>query len=663
MLGWIARSGACLVLRRGVAQCRWKKCTYFLRTLTSKVSYEHGTSIDPLVHLTFSDVLEEAVKKCPDDTAIISCHQGIERTFQQFQKDLSGNLLAESWDREQVSNIGILPTKLGRFDRLSAGLLMLGLKKGDRVAVVSLNCYEWIVTQFAVASAGLQLVTVNPAFIQSEIQMVLNKVISSYEEYLKMTYKDFDSFGKRQNWFLEIRQLTALEVYHHNNQKHKAGTIAYDDLIISGKDQNAIKLFESSKKYVQPDDCINIQFTSGTTGIPKAAMLSHHMLINNALFFGKAFGMTAKDVICLATSLFHSSGNVLGSIATMCYQSKLVLPAGKFDPMATLEAIQAKKCTAVYGTPTMYIDMLAQTNFLNYSFDTLRGGVMGASHCSEEVLQQLRKQMNMKDICVAYGTTENSPLIAITSIDQPLEKRVKTVGLSFKNELTASCDIFHTGETVKRRVVGELCCRGYQVMLGYLGEPEKTKEVLGDDRWYKTGDLASMDEEGYIKIVDRIKDVIIRGGENVYPREVEDFLRSHPKIVGAQVIGIPNKRFGEVVCSWIMLKPDTQLSEHEVREFCKENIAEYKIPEVICFVTEFPKNQTGKVEKNVMRQQMIQKLEVRDCQVQNLTETITEIGNPYRDDFKKLVALDTHNCADASVITTVNTIEEVGTLQ
>ncbi|KAG1649417.1 Acyl-CoA synthetase family member 2, mitochondrial [Nymphon striatum] len=620
MLGWIARSGACLVLRRGVAQCRWKKCTYFLRTLTSKVSYEHGTSIDPLVHLTFSDVLEEAVKKCPDDTAIISCHQGIERTFQQFQKDVN---------------------------RLSAGLLMLGLKKGDRVAVVSLNCYEWIVTQFAVASAGLQLVTVNPAFIQSEIQMVLNKADSR--------------FGKRQNWFLEIRQLTALEVYHHNNQKHKAGTIAYDDLIISGKDQNAIKLFESSKKYVQPDDCINIQFTSGTTGIPKAAMLSHHMLINNALFFGKAFGMTAKDVICLATSLFHSSGNVLGSIATMCYQSKLVLPAGKFDPMATLEAIQAKKCTAVYGTPTMYIDMLAQTNFLNYSFDTLRGGVMGASHCSEEVLQQLRKQMNMKDICVAYGTTENSPLIAITSIDQPLEKRVKTVGKTMGHVETKI--INSEGETVKRRVVGELCCRGYQVMLGYLGEPEKTKEVLGDDRWYKTGDLASMDEEGYIKIVDRIKDVIIRGGENVYPREVEDFLRSHPKIVGAQVIGIPNKRFGEVVCSWIMLKPDTQLSEHEVREFCKENIAEYKIPEVICFVTEFPKNQTGKVEKNVMRQQMIQKLEVRDCQVQNLTETITEIGNPYRDDFKKLVALDTHNCADASVITTVNTIEEVGTLQ
>ncbi|KAG1679033.1 Acyl-CoA synthetase family member 2, mitochondrial [Nymphon striatum] len=643
MLGWIARSGACLVLRRGVAQCRWKKCTYFLRTLTSKVSYEHGTSIDPLVHLTFSDVLEEAVKKCPDDTAIISCHQGIERTFQQFQKDVN---------------------------RLSAGLLMLGLKKGDRVAVVSLNCYEWIVTQFAVASAGLQLVTVNPAFIQSEIQMVLNKVISSYEEYLKMTYKDFDSFYVLLISFLTVKQaeckavvigdkfqtvtyyemmnrlipdlesakigsLRSVNLPHLKyiitmDQKHKAGTIAYDDLIISGEDQNAIKLFESSKKYVQPDDCINIQFTSGTTGTPKAAMLSHHMLINNALFFGKAFGMTEKDVICLATSLFHSSGNVLGSIATMCYQSKLVLPAGKFDPMATLEAIQAKKCTAVYGTPTMYIDMLAQTNFLNYSFDTIRGGiqcVMGASHCSEEVLQQLRKQMNMKDICVAYGTTENSPLIAITSIDQPLEKRVKTVGktmghvetkiinsegLPFKNELTASCDIFHTGETVKRRVVGELCCRGYQVMLGYLGEPEKTKEVLGDDRWYKTGDLASMDEEGYIKIVDRIKDVIIRGGENVYPREVEDFLHSHPNIVGAQVIGIPNKRFGEVVCSWIMLKPDTQLSEHEVREFCKENIAEYKIPEVICFVTEFPKNQTGKVEKNVMRQQMIQKLEVRD---------------------------------------------------
>ncbi|CAM1295619.1 acsf (predicted) [Pycnogonum litorale] len=391
------------------------------------------------------------------------------------------------------------------------------------------------------------------------------------------------------------------------NSEAKTSTFSFEDILNSGEEKTAKLKLESQMKIVQPDDIAFIQFTSGTTGSPKAVLLSHHMIFNNAYCIGKRLQYTSKnDRICVSVPLFHCFGNIVGTTAAVCYGISVVLPSPGFNAKATMKAIDDEKCTMLYGTPTMFIDILHNESFDNFTFNSLRGGVMAASNCPVELLKAINSKMNMKDVCVGYGTTENTAIITLSHPEDPLHIRCSSVGNTIDHVEVKVMD--SNGCTVKRGEMGELCSRGYQVMQGYLNEPEKTKEVFDVDRWYKTGDLATMDDQGYIRIVGRIKDMIIRGGENIYPREIEEFLHTHPDIAEAQVFGIPDERLGEIVCSWIKLKINRTLTEEQTREFCKDNIAKFKIPKHVLFVSEFPTTQSGKIQKFKMREIMIKEL-------------------------------------------------------
>ena len=468
--------------------------------------------------------------------------------------------------------------------------------------------------QFASAKAGLILVNINPAYRLSELEFCLKKVgcralitaerlkNSDYLEMLRVLAPELDSCAPNE---LVSARLPQLKLVIRLGSAPTAGCLNFDEVLQLGMNADQARLDRIGLD-LQPDDAINIQFTSGTTGLPKGATLSHYNVLNNGYFVGRGLGLTERDRICIPVPLYHCFGMVLGNLAAISHGAAMIYPAESFDPAKTLEAVDRERATALYGVPTMFIAELETPEFSRYDLSSLRTGIMAGSPCPVEVMKRVIGSMHLTQITNCYGMTETSPVSFQTAIDDSFERRVSTVGRVHPHVQVKVVD--SQGRCVPRGVQGEIHTRGYSVMKGYWADPEKTCEVLDDAGWLHTGDLGVIDEQGYGNVTGRLKDLVIRGGENIYPREVEEFLYRHGKVQAVQVCGVPDVKFGEEVCAWIQLKPGTSSTEEEVREFCKEQIAHYKIPRYIRFVSEFPMTITGKVQKFAMREQMVKEL-------------------------------------------------------
>jgi fatty-acyl-CoA synthase len=501
-----------------------------------------------------------------------------------------------------------------RIDLMAAGLLSLGLNPGDRIGIWAPNCAEWVVTQFATAKAGLILVNINPAYRLSELEYCLNKVAcralvmaerlknSDYISMLRTLAPELDVCAV--NGLVSAR-LPHLKLVIRLGRARSAGCLNFEEVLQRGTPADRVRL-EQLGMDLQPDDAINIQFTSGTTGLPKGATLSHYNILNNGFFVGLGMGLTERDRVCIPVPLYHCFGMVLGNLAAISHGAAMIYPAESFDAVKTLETVDRERATALYGVPTMFIAELETPEFDSYNLSSLRTGIMAGSPCPVEIMKRVIGRMNMTEITNCYGMTETSPVSFQTAINDSFERRVSTVGRVHPHVQVKVVDA--QGRCVPRGVQGELHTRGYSVMKGYWQDQEKTREVLDDSGWMHTGDLGVIDAEGYGNITGRLKDMLIRGGENVYPREVEEFLYGHAKVQAVQVCGVPDAKFGEEICAWIQLKPGSSSTPEEIREFCQDKIAHYKIPRHIRFVTEFPMTITGKVQKFLMREHMIKEL-------------------------------------------------------
>jgi fatty-acyl-CoA synthase len=501
-----------------------------------------------------------------------------------------------------------------RVDLLAAGLLSLDLNPGDRIGIWAPNCAEWAVAQFASAKAGLILVNINPAYRLSELEFCLKKVgcralitaerlkNSDYLEMLRSLAPELDVCAPNK---LVSARLPQLELIIRLGRTPTAGCLNFDDVLQLGGESDRARLDQIGVK-LQPDDAINIQFTSGTTGLPKGATLSHYNILNNGYFVGRGIGLTERDRICIPVPLYHCFGMVMGNLAAIAHGAAMIYPAESFDPAKTLESVDRERATALYGVPTMFIAEMETHEFERYDLSSLRTGIMAGSPCPVEIMKRVIGKMNLTEITNCYGMTETSPVSFQSAIDDSFERRVSTVGRVHPHVQVKVVD--SQGRCVPRGVQGEIHTRGYSVMKGYWGDAEKTSEILDDAGWMHTGDLGVIDEAGYGNVTGRLKDMVIRGGENVYPREVEEFLYRHHKVQAVQVCGVPDPKFGEELCAWIQLKAGVSSTEEEVREFCKDQIAHYKIPRYIRFVSEFPMTITGKVQKFAMRERMVKEL-------------------------------------------------------
>jgi len=536
------------------------------------LSHVKGPRSAPLYEGTIGDALHSAARRWPEGQALVSRHQNIRLSYTE--------LLAQS-------------------QSLGLGLLALGLKPGDRVGIWAPNCAEWTITQFGTALAGLILVNINPDYRPRELEYALNKVgckalvlarKSKHADYVDMV-----------DGLKAADALPSLEKLILIGENAPQGYVPFAQVIQNGAQADTTRLGKIQKS-LSADDPINIQFTSGTTGAPKGATLTHKNILNNALFTGQAQNLGPDDKLCIPVPLYHCFGMVMGSLACCMNGSTAVYASEKFDADAVLNTLAREKCTAVYGVPTMFIAMLDHPNFKSFDLSTLRTGVMAGSPCPIEVMKRVISDMNMHEVTIGYGMTETSPISFQTAKDDPLDKRVSTVGRVHPHVEVKIID--EQGGTVKRGVKGELCTRGYSVMRGYWNDEDKTNEAIDTDGWMHTGDLAVIDEEDYCDIVGRVKDMLIRGGENIFPREIEDFLFTHKDIAEAQVFGVPDAQYGEEVCTWIRLIPGAKLTDAEIKAFCKDQIAHFKIPRYIRFVDEFPMTVTGKIKKNVMRELM-----------------------------------------------------------
>jgi fatty-acyl-CoA synthase len=550
-------------------------------------SYVHGASNVPLIGAALGRNFDEIVARFPDRDALIVRHQNVRWTYAALQQ---------------------------RVDGLAAGLLALGLEPGERVGIWSPNSAEWTLAQLATAKVGLVLVNINPAYRVFELEYVLNKVgcralITAHafktSEYVNMLRELAPEIEASTPGRLESRRLSTLKILIRVGDGEAKGFFRFDDVLTMGRDLHRQRLQDLAGR-LQFDEPINIQFTSGTTGSPKGATLTHHNILNNGYFIGEALKLTERDRVCIPVPLYHCFGMVLGNLACITHGAAMIYPSEGFDPLATLEAVQAERCTALYGVPTMFIAELNHPEFGRFDLSSLRTGIMAGSPCPVEVMRRCVSEMHMSEVTIAYGMTETSPVSFQTSADDPLERRVSTVGRVHPHVEVKIVDV--DNRIVAPGVPGELCTRGYSVMLGYWAEEERTRESIDRAGWMHTGDLATLDEEGYCNIVGRIKDMVIRGGENVYPREVEEFLFRHPKIEAVQVVGVPDLKYGEELCAWVKLKPNQESSADEIRAFCQGQIAHYKIPRYIKFVESFPMTVTGKVQKFLMREQMIAEL-------------------------------------------------------
>jgi len=542
-----------------------------------------GATDIPLSDDTIPALLARAVEANPEGDAVAFREQGIRWTWRQFA--------------DQV-------------DRLATGLLAHGIARGDRVGIWSPNRAEWLVTQFATARIGAILVNINPAYRQAELEYALNKAgvkmlitAANFKssDYLRMLLALAPELAQCAPGQLRAARLKHLRFVVRMGTERTDGMLSYNDLlkIASQADLDAIS------RQLDAHDPINIQFTSGTTGNPKGATLTHHNVVNNGRFVAMAMKLGASDRLCIPVPLYHCFGMVLSVLACVSVGACMIFPGEAFDPLATMRAVSEERCTALHGVPTMFIAQLDHPDFGKFDFSTLRTGIMAGAPCPIEVMKRVVTDMHMAEVTIAYGMTETSPVSFQSATDDPLDKRVATVG---RVQPHLECKIVDaTGEIVSRGETGELCTRGYSVMLGYWDDDARTREAIRDG-WMHTGDLATLDNEGYCNIVGRVKDMLIRGGENIYPCEIEEFLFRHPKVQAVQVFGVPDAKYGEEVCAWIVLKPGQHATEGEIRDFCRDQIAHYKVPRYIRFVEEMPMTVTGKVQKFVMRDTMIHDL-------------------------------------------------------
>ncbi|MGO4507295.1 AMP-binding protein [Bradyrhizobium sp. 2TAF36] len=550
-------------------------------------SYVCGISDTPLLGETIGRSLDRAVRRWGHREALVSPSHGVRWTWTEFAE---------------------------RVDALAAGFLALGLERGQRIGIWSLNRPEWTLTQFAAAKAGLILVTINPAYRLSELEFALRKVgckaivtatVFKTSHYIEMLNTLLPELSGAKPGKLNAARLPDLRMVIQIGGPAASGTIPFEEIARMGGAQHREQLTALGAA-LQFDDPVNIQFTSGTTGSPKGVTLTHHNILNNGHFTGRAMHLTEQDRICIPVPLYHCFGMVMGNLASVTLGTTMVYPGEGFDPLATLRAVEQEKCTALYGVPTMFIAELDHPEFPKFDLTSLRTGIMAGAPCPIEVMKRVNTEMNMREVTIAYGMTETSPVSFQSATNDPLERRVSTVGRIHPHVEVKVVDL--EGRIVKRGERGELCTRGYSIMLGYWEEKEKTADVLDANGWMHTGDLATIDDEGYCNIVGRIKDLVIRGGENLYPREIEEFLYRHPKIQDVQIFGVADTRYGEELCAWIRVRPGETLTAEEVRAFCDGQIAHNKIPRYVEFVDEFPMTVTGKVQKFVMRDAVEQRL-------------------------------------------------------
>ncbi len=532
------------------------------------VSYVSGVSQVPLLGDTIGDNFDRTAARHGDRTALVDCPSGRRWTYSQLRADV---------------------------DFLAQGLLAAGISKGDRVGIWAPNCPEWLFTQYATAKIGAILVTINPAYQSRELEYVLKAA--------------------------GIRLLVAAESFNAADYATMIAEVGprcptLEQIVLIGSTQWAqlpardgdAAVLAAAQARLSADDLINIQYTSGTTGFPKGATLSHHNILNNGYFVGQLCGYTEADRICVPVPLYHCFGMVMGNLAATSHGACLVYPAPGFEPAATLSAVEQERCTSLYGVPTMFIAMLADAGFDSHDLSSLRTGIMAGSPCPVEVMKQVVERMGMTEVTICYGMTETSPVSTQTRADDTLDRRVSTVGRVHPHLEVKIVDP-DTGLTAPRGTPGELCTRGYSVMLGYWEQPEQTAEVIDQARWMHTGDIAVMDSEGYLMITGRIKDMVIRGGENIYPREIEEFLYTHPDILDAQVIGVPDARYGEELCAWVRLRPGApELTAETLRDYATGQLAHYKIPRYVHLVEEFPMTVTGKIRKVEMRERSVELL-------------------------------------------------------
>jgi len=549
-------------------------------------SYVHGTSDTTLIGDTIGVYFDKAVARWRDRDALVVRHQNIRWTW--------GELKA-------------------RVDDLAAGLIALGLKPGERVGIWSPNTMEWVVTQFATAKAGVIQVNINPAYRLAELEFALNKVeckalitasafkTSDYVGMIRALAPEIDTASPGD---LHAEKLPHLRCVIQFGGGDVAGMYTFDDIVARGASAGHAAV-EALADTCQFDDPINIQFTSGTTGLPKGATLTHHNILNNGYFLGERMAMTEVDRLCIPVPLYHCFGMVIGNLVCLTHGAAMVFASEAFDPLATLEAIEAERCTGLLGVPTMFIAQLQHPEFDRFDLSSLRTGMMAGAPCPVEVMKAVIEKMHMEQVTIGYGMTETSPVSTQTEPDDSLERRVGTVGRVQPHVEIKIVD--EAGRIVGPGTPGEFCARGYLVMRGYWNDADNTSASIDAARWMHSGDLATMDEDGYFKIVGRIKDMVIRGGENLYPREIEEYLYRHPKVADVQVIGVPDQKYGEELCAWIKLAEGERADDEEIREFCKGQIAHYKIPRYILFVEKFPMTVTGKVQKFVMRARTIER--------------------------------------------------------
>ncbi len=526
-------------------------------------SYGSGTSDTPLLGDTIGDNLVRTVVHFPDAEAMVDVPSGRRWTYLELDADVTA---------------------------LALGLLAVGVEAGDRIGIWAPNCPEWTLLQFATAKVGAVLVNVNPAYRshelayvlrQSGLRMLVSAVVHKTSDYRAM-------IDEVRPQCPDLREVVYI------------GESSWEELVAAGAAASMDQL-TARMSGLDSDDAINIQYTSGTTGFPKGATLSHHNILNNGFFVGELVGYTEADRICLPVPFYHCFGMVMGNLAATSHGACMVIPAPAFDPVATLKAVEQERCTSLYGVPTMFIAELGLEDFATYDLSSLRTGIMAGSPCPVEVMKRVVAEMNMSEVAIAYGMTETSPVSTMTRVDDDLARRTATVGRVMPHIEVKVVDPV-TGRTVTRGEPGELFTRGASVMLGYWNDPDKTAEAIDTARWMHTGDLATMDDGGYVSIVGRIKDMVIRGGENVYPREIEEFLYSHPDIADVQVIGVPDPRYGEELMAWVVMRPGVQpLTAEGVRTFCEGRLAHYKVPRYVHVVDGFPMTVTGKIRKVEMR--------------------------------------------------------------
>lgn len=550
-------------------------------------SYTSATSSTPLLGETIGDMFDRIVSEYPNNDALVSVHQGIRWSYRELQSQV---------------------------ETCARALMAIGVGKGDRIGIWSPNNAEWCITQFATAKIGAILVNINPAYRLTELEYALNQSgcssliaadsfkSSNYTQMLNELVPELKDSTPGQ---LKSPALPHLNAVISLVEKPAAGMMSWQQLLDQA-DQVSIDAQIERQAELQFDDAINIQYTSGTTGFPKGATLSHHNILNNGFFVTESQKFTDQDRMVIPVPLYHCFGMVMGNLGCVTHGATMIYPNDSFDPDSVLKAVAEERATALYGVPTMFIALLEHPDFANFNTESLRTGVMAGSICPIEVMKQVIDKLHMSEVQIAYGMTETSPVSTQTSADAPLNKRVSTVGRTQPHLESKIVDPM--GRIVPRGEIGELCTRGYSVMLGYWNNEEATLKAIDSNGWMHTEDLATMDDEGYIAIVGRSKDMVIRGGENIYPREVEEFLYSHPAISDAQVTGVPDPKFGEELVAWVILKPDATLTEDELRAYCKGQITHFKIPRYIKFTDAFPMTVTGKIQKFKMREVSAQEL-------------------------------------------------------